>query len=317
MALTAAPGASSLPPFTAQTRLLVVAPHPDDETIANGLLIQRVRAAGGTVQVLLLTDGDNNPWPQRWLERRWSIRAAERERWGRRRRAELQEALCRLDVPAAALRALGWPDMGVLDCLLQPEQEALAGLAAALGDFAPDLVAVPALGDRHPDHGAAHVLVRMALARLGRSPLLLDYLVHGRSDGLPTFEQAGTPAQLATKQHALAAYGTQLALSGRRLRQLAGRPECHAQPVPVPAGSDRPLPWRPSPLLWPRLRLTTASSSGQARQWSWRTAPLRRDGQGGWRLEWPEAQAGDACFARLSLALPSPWIFDHWGWHEV
>src|SRR5690348_2479117 len=164
MALTAAPEASPLPPFTAQTRQLVVAPHPDDETIANGLLIQRVRAAGGTVRVLLLTDGDNNPWPQRWLERRWSIGAAERKRWGRRRRAELEQALRRLDLPSAALQSLGWPDMGVLDRLLQADQSALAELTAALADFAPDLIALPSLGDRHPDHGAAHVLVRMALA---------------------------------------------------------------------------------------------------------------------------------------------------------
>lgn len=315
MALTAAPQASPLPPFTARSRLLVVAPHPDDETIANGLLIQRVRAAGGTVRVLLLTDGDNNPWPQRWLERRWSIRAAERERWGRRRRAELQEALRRLDVPAAALQSLGWPDMGVLDRLLQPGQPALAELAAALGDFAPDLVALPALGDRHPDHGAAHVLVRLALARLDRAPLLLGYLVHGRDDGLPVSGQTGTPAQLAAKRHALAAYATQLALSGGRLRELAGRPERHAQPAP--AGPARSLPWRPSPLLRPRLRLTAASTSGLAQQWPWRAAPLQRDGQGGWRLDWPAARAGDACFVRLSLALPSPWIFDHWGWREV
>jgi len=317
MALTAASEASPLPPFTAQTRLLVVAPHPDDETIANGLLIQRVRVVGGTVRVLLLTDGDNNPWPQRWLERRWFIRAAERERWGRRRHAELQEALRRLDVPPVALQALGWPDMGVLDRLLQPGQQALAELAAALGDFAPDLVAVPALGDRHPDHGAAHVLLRMALARLGRSPLLLGYLVHGRDDGLPVFERAGTPAQQAAKQHALAAYDTQLALSGRRLRQLAGRPERHLRLASAPAGTARTLPWRPSPLLWPRLRLAAASTGGVARQWPWHAAPLRRDGQGGWTLEWPEARAGDACFVRLSLALPSPWIFDRWGWSEV
>ncbi|MEW9624816.1 PIG-L deacetylase family protein [Rhodanobacter geophilus] len=309
--------APAFPTITAQTRLLVVAPHPDDETLANGLLIQRVRAAGGAVRVLLLTDGDNNPWPQRWLERRWSIRAAERERWGRRRRAELQEALRRLDVPATALQSLGWPDMGVLDCLLQPAQAALAELTAALADFAPDLVAVPALGDRHPDHGAAHVLVRLALARLGRSPVLLGYLVHGRDEGRPLPGQAGTPAQQAAKRQALGAYASQLALSGGRLRQLAERPERHAHVEAMRSGSTRALPWRPSPLLWPRLRLSAASTCGPVQQWPWRAAPLRRDGRGGWRLDWSAARAGDACFVRLSLALPSPWIFDHWGWREV
>ena len=64
------PLAPGLPVFSGQTRLLVVAPHPDDETIATGLLIQQVKEAGGEVQILLLTAGDNNPWPQRWLERR-------------------------------------------------------------------------------------------------------------------------------------------------------------------------------------------------------------------------------------------------------
>jgi N-acetyl-1-D-myo-inositol-2-amino-2-deoxy-alpha-D-glucopyranoside deacetylase len=303
--------------ITAQTRLLVVAPHPDDETLANGLLIQRVRAAGGEVRVLLLTDGDNNPWPQRWLERRWSIGTAERARWGCRRRAECEQALRRLDVPVAALQPLGWPDMGVLDRLLQPAQQALSELAAVLDDFAPDLVAMPALGDRHPDHGAAHVLMRMALARSGRTPALLGYLVHGNDDGLAAAASTGTSAQQTAKRQALMAYGTQMALSGKRLSRLAERPERHAWIATAPSAASRILPWRPSPLLWPCLRLTAASTDGEARQWSWRDAPLRRGGQGGWQLDWPAARAQDACFVRLSLALPSPWIFDYWGWREI
>ena len=157
----------------------------------------------------------------------------------------------------------------------------------------------------------------MALAAAELSPTLLGYLVHGRDDGLPGFEQPGTPGQQAAKRQALAAYASQLALSGGRLRGLAERAECHARIEPAPSGLTRTLPWRPSPLLWPRLRLTVASTSGLAQQWPWSAAPLRRDGQGGWRLEWSAARAEDACFVRLSLALPSPWIFDHWGWREV
>ena len=57
-------------PVSAQTRLLVIAPHPDDETLGCGLLLQQVLAAGGEVRIILMTDGDNNPWPQRCLERR-------------------------------------------------------------------------------------------------------------------------------------------------------------------------------------------------------------------------------------------------------
>ena len=40
------------------TRLLVFAPHPDDEVLAAGGLIQQVREAGGIVHVIYVTSGD-------------------------------------------------------------------------------------------------------------------------------------------------------------------------------------------------------------------------------------------------------------------
>ena len=43
------------------TRLLVVAPHPDDEVLGAGGLMQRVKATGGAVRVVYLTDGDGYP----------------------------------------------------------------------------------------------------------------------------------------------------------------------------------------------------------------------------------------------------------------
>src|SRR5690242_17742392 len=99
--------------LSARTRLLVVAPHPDDETLATGLLIQHVLAAGGTAHVLLLSDGDNNPWPQRWLERRVLIRGADRLRWATRRRDEFRAAMRCLGLADEACTALGWADQGL------------------------------------------------------------------------------------------------------------------------------------------------------------------------------------------------------------
>ena len=43
------------------TRLLLIAPHPDDEVLGAGGLMQRVRATGGAVRVVYLTDGDGYP----------------------------------------------------------------------------------------------------------------------------------------------------------------------------------------------------------------------------------------------------------------
>src|SRR5262245_52083561 len=46
------------PDVSYDTRLLVVAPHPDDEVLAAGGLMQHVLAAGGQVRVVYLTNGD-------------------------------------------------------------------------------------------------------------------------------------------------------------------------------------------------------------------------------------------------------------------
>ena len=52
------------------SRVMVIAPHPDDETLATGGLLQEAVAAASAVRVVYITDGDNNPWPQRVMERR-------------------------------------------------------------------------------------------------------------------------------------------------------------------------------------------------------------------------------------------------------
>lgn len=307
--------ANGVPAFSAQTRLLVIAPHPDDETLATGVLIQQVRAAGGEVGILLLTAGDNNPWPQRWLERRIIIRAVDRQRWGRRRHAEMLDALKCLGVPVQAVQSLGWPDMGITDALLR-DNTALQTLTTAIARFRPGLVAAPMLSDRHPDHGTTHVLVRLALAKLTDPLPLLAYLVHGRAKvGKPLIEVPGTAAQSANKHMALSAHRSQMALSGKRLIRLADRPERYVEVATLSVGGTTALPWQPSPWLQPWLQLSLASPAG-ARSWRWRDAPLQRDSTGRFHLP-SELVAAAPCFVRLALTFRSPWIFDHWGWSEL
>ena len=305
--------APELPVFSRQTRLLVVAPHPDDETIATGLLIQQVRASGGEVRVLLLTAGDNNPWPQRWLERRVWVGAVDRQRWGQRRHAEIVQALQRLDLPPSALETMGWPDMGLTDCLLQSGSKTASALAEAIARFQPNLIALPSIDDRHPDHAAAHVLVRLALTGQPDPPQLLAYLVHGHARHVGFTDIGGSPEQAKYKQVALAAHTSQMALSAGRMRRLAARPERYTAVV---APSTSILPWQPPVWLQPWLRLSLVSATG-TQSWRWRDAPLQRDGQGGYRLASTGKRAAHTRFVRLASTLPSLWIFDHWGWCEL
>lgn len=302
--------------FSAQTRLLVVAPHPDDETIATGLLIQRVRAAGGEVGILLLTSGDNNPWPQRWLERRWRIGPADRRRWGSRRHAEMLQALQRLEVPEEALQCFGWPDMGITDALLQSGHATVAAVATAIERFRPSLVAMPALGDRHPDHGSAHVIVRLALAGQASPPRQLSYLVHGQAPASGVIEVEGTAAQVADKRAALEAHRSQTALSGNRMRRLASRPELYAADAAAPsAAAATVLPWQPPAWMWPWLQLSVVSAAG-TQSWRLRDAPIQRGPDGICQLALPPGVTSPR-FARLASTLPALWIFDHWGWCEL
>src|SRR5262245_24268596 len=162
-------------------RVLVLAPHPDDETLATGGLLQRALRAGAGVRVLFVTNGDNNPWPQRVVERRWRLGAPERVRWGERRCSEALAALRYLGVAADHARFLGYPDQGLTRLLLTGEETLLDTLAEELLAWRPTLLVTPSVQDLHPDHSALAVFVRFACARLGAPSLALtalSYVVH-------------------------------------------------------------------------------------------------------------------------------------------
>lgn len=303
---------SQLPPIDRQTRLLVIAPHPDDETIATGQLIQRVRRAGGSVRVLVLTGGDNNPWPQRWLERRLRVGPRERARWAARRRQELSLALAALGLAEQDWRSLGWPDLGMTDALRSDAPTMLATLEAELAGFRPGLVIVPDLADRHPDHGAGHVLVRLALARWGQPHHLLGYLIHGRPRPGTCWVAWPPMAGLqVNKEVAIRCHRTQMALSGRRLLRYVRREERFC--VYPASGGSGDLPWRIRRPLASTLRLLLATPNG-AEEWRWRDAPIAHGEGGCLGLRLPVARP---CFVKLHSKLPGPWIFDHWGWQEL
>jgi N-acetyl-1-D-myo-inositol-2-amino-2-deoxy-alpha-D-glucopyranoside deacetylase len=316
MALTELAGAASsspqLPEFSRHTRLLVVAPHPDDETIATGLLIQRVLVAGGHVQILLLTLGDNNPWPQRWLERRLQIGVDDRLRWGERRQQEMLAAMHRLGLPATALQCMGWPDLGITRLLLDDPDRLRAAVGDVITRFQPTLLVFPALEDRHPDHSAAHVAVRLALAGLAARPAWFCYLLHGRVGSRPRLEISGSGEQLACKLAALDQHRSQMALSRGRMQRMASRAETFAGArVELRSG----LPWQPPVWLRSVLRLSVVSRDGVV-SWPWAEAPLAC-GAADFRPTPSELADRDARFVRLASTLPSPWIFDRWGWCEL
>jgi LmbE family N-acetylglucosaminyl deacetylase len=303
----------------AGAHVVVVTPHPDDESLAVGGLVQYALAHNATVSILQVTDGDNNPWPQRVLERRLRIGAVERRRWADRRSVEVAAAIAALGLPETSLQRMHWPDMGVGPRLREQGVAAIDAFAACMATRPIDVAVLPALGDGHPDHSASHVVACLALARLRASPWCLEYLIHGRDDDAVESLVVELDATMrARKRAAVLAHRSQVALSRRRLLARVGARE-HLRVVPQAdpmTVRDPRLPWRPPAPIRPWLHLTLAHAGG-VHDWPWHAAPLRRDADGGWHLQLPDAVVRGPLFVRLETRLSSPWIFDHWGWHRL
>jgi len=199
-------------------RVMVFAPHPDDESIAAGGLIAAAAARGIAVRVVFVTDGENNPWAQRAFERRWGIGAEERRRWGERRRLESLRALACLGVAAGSARFLGYPDQFVTDCLLAAPRAIVGRIADVVAAWRPTLIVAPSLEDRHPDHAATAIAIALAVSRpeIARSrPRLLHYQVHGPAGALPRSPAIVLPlgpAERGAKRLAILSHASQLRL---------------------------------------------------------------------------------------------------------
>ncbi len=94
-------------------RVLVVSPHPDDETIAPGGLIQAALANGSQVKVVIVTNGDGQLGAPALFGLGDPLSAKSYVAMGERRQAESQAALSRLGVAAKDMLFLGYPDRGI------------------------------------------------------------------------------------------------------------------------------------------------------------------------------------------------------------
>lgn len=300
--------------------LLVIAPHPDDESLAIGGLIQRALTRGARVTIVFVTDGDNNPWPQRVLEKRVWIGPRQRRRWGARRREEARRALSALGAEAVTTHWLGWPDGGVTWKLIDDTRAAITQIRALIEQARPTLLALPDLADRHPDHSALHVLIELVLSELpaAQRPQCLCYLLHGR-------DKIDAPRRIAfdltideqiRKRNAIRAHASQIALSRGRLLRFAGAQEHFGAGVGKHDLSGPRLPWLPPRWLRPSMVLLAVDADGGQRS----RCNGTRDATLFWRDGSPAVRITRALrapyYVKLYSTVPSPWVFDLWGWRR-
>lgn len=138
------PGAAGL--------VLVVSPHPDDETLAVGGLLHDLVAAGWRVRLASVTDGEAAYPGVSGL--------------GAVRRSELASALDRLGIArATVIHHLALPDGHVAQCQAALEAR-LAPLVAGAS-----WVLAPWRDDGHPDHEACGRAAAAVVARGGGGPI--------------------------------------------------------------------------------------------------------------------------------------------------
>lgn len=302
----------------AGARLLVLAPHPDDESLAAGGLIQRARAYGVPVSVVFVSDGENNPWPQRALERRVWIGPRQRGAWAARRRGEADTAIDALGGDAIRVIRFGWPDGGVTWQLLDQTAAMLAQMRELVARERPTILVLPDLVDRHPDHSALRVLVELALQ--GTPPELhpdcLGYLLHGRArPGTPRRAQLLLSAgEAAGKRKAIGAHASQLALSRRRLLRCATGVESFVAGLDCHDLTEQRLPWLPPKPMRPALALLAADAQGGLRMQLASSGKANLHWRDGSPAAWSPRALRAPYYVKLYCTLPSPWIFDGWGW---
>ena len=201
-------------------RVLVFAPHPDDETLGAGGMMRQARLQGDDVRAVLITNGDGFRISAAQCFHEITVSPADFVRYAYLRQGEARTALGVLGLPADHVVFLGYPDRGLMPMWTEhwspnspfpsaftgadhcpyndsptPHapycgQSLLTDIERQMRDDRPTDIYVTHPNDDHPDHAAASVFVRTALEQL-------------RASGVPWAEN-GTAALLSGASRRLA-----------------------------------------------------------------------------------------------------------------
>lgn len=173
-------------------RVLVFAPHPDDETLGAGGLIQAALRQGGQVRVVFFTSGDGFRLAGERTLGRLRMHPGDFRQLGELRQEEARQAISHLGLGGDDAAFLGFPDRGISRLWREhwsgkPFRSPYTGATAVpykntaapgapytgaellrqVGDemsrFQPTLVVMPGPQDHHPDHLGTHLFATRAL----------------------------------------------------------------------------------------------------------------------------------------------------------
>jgi len=206
-------------------RVLVLAPHPDDESLGCGGLLRDAVRAGIPVHVAFLTNGDANELSFLVWERRPVVTSKGAIGMGRLRSEEARHAARALGLRDDAVTFLGYPDAGTMpmwtgcwgarppheslitrvtavpyEAALRPgapykPESVLQDLQTVLRRFRPTRIFVSHPADAHPDHRALYLYLTAALWETPDlpAPAVHPYLIHHQHWPVPSADPPATP----------------------------------------------------------------------------------------------------------------------------
>jgi LmbE family N-acetylglucosaminyl deacetylase len=214
----AAEGAKDPVNLTKNDRVLILAPHPDDETIGACGAIQNALKKNAKLKIVCYTNGDNNELAFIVYEKRITFRKGEFLHMGEVRRKETVRAMISLGLKQEDLVFLGYPDFGTLEIFTKywgdvtpykslfprvfkvPYPEAMSANAPYVGDsilkdiekiildFKPTKIFVSHPADVNRDHRSLYLFLQVALWNLEgkiKPPQVLPYIIHVAAWPLP------------------------------------------------------------------------------------------------------------------------------------
>ena len=206
-----ASGIPALEPVVKDDRILILAPHPDDEAIACAGVIQEALKKKARIKIVYLTNGDHNQLAFIVYEKRLVFRKGEFIHMGEVRRQEAQKAMIGLGLKQEDLIFLGYPDFGTFAMWTRywaspkpfkslltrmtkvpyPEnysygrdyipQNILSDLQKIIENYRPNKIFVSHPADTNGDHRSLNLFLSVAMWNLEGKiprPRIYAYLVH-------------------------------------------------------------------------------------------------------------------------------------------
>ena len=170
-----------MPSITSNDRILIFAPHPDDETLGSCGLMQKAEEISANTAVVVVTDGNKRG------------KAAVRKQ-------EVTQAVDLCSNNNEQIFFLNFPDGS-----LQDDNNLKNKIKSTFDDFKPTIVLSTDPSDIHSDHAATGKAVDEVISNLVDKPIVYDYLIHyhryPRAEGLKPNDPLLPPANLVDGHH--------------------------------------------------------------------------------------------------------------------